>query len=74
MNCIGVAEAPRNLYENLRRDLNRAIDQIHYEPFNTDELLGINNGIAGTYVVQEGDIAGVATNIAATTDGGVVQE
>lgn len=74
--AAGVAEAPRNLYENLHRDLNRAIDQIHYEPvhdrriFNTDELLGMNNGIAGTYVVQEGDIAGMATNVAVTTDDG----
>ena len=30
----------------------------------------MNNGIAGTYVVQEGNIAGVATNVAVTTDDG----
>ena len=73
----GVAEAPRNLYENLDRDLDRAfINQIRYEPvhgrriFNTDELLGMNNEIAGTYVVQEGNIAGVPTNVTVTTDDG----
>jgi hypothetical protein len=72
----GVAEAPRNFYEGLRRDLDRTIDQIHYEPvrgrriFNADELLGMNNGVAGTYVVQEGNIAGVSTNVTVTTDNG----
>ena len=70
--AAGVAEAPRNLYENLHN----VVNQIRYEPvrgrriFNTDELLGMNNGVAGTYTVQEADIAGVATNVAVTTDDG----